>query len=39
MVEKYYAIVSYYPIVDVHLNILGKMHAALMKDKLRKILI
>ena len=39
MVEKYYAIVSYYPIIDVHLNILSKIHSILMKDKLRRILV
>jgi hypothetical protein len=39
IVEKYYAIVSHYPIIDVHLNVICKLHSLLMKDKLKRLLV
>lgn len=37
MVDKYYAIVSYFPFFDMHLNIMTKIHSLLLKEKLSKI--
>lgn len=37
--DKFYSIVTYYPIIDIHINILHKIHTILMKEKLQKILV